>query len=1669
MRSLCCVIAREGCAVVAGMRLYGIGVFAVVTALTALGPFSGHKALAAAGAGAGAGAGHGAGAPSAFKPLPLVPLAKRDVARPADYVKITVHRLAARPGSSAHRAAAPATPPSPPFGECPALGADTSCGILVQVTDSANNIIGDPSQGPYDGSDDTLIGVLNSSSDSIGSLTLSSDTDLFNFDQDGLCTASGAPAGCPFGPTGYEGPGTSFSAITPDTSGGVVNFSPPVAPGATAYFSLEEPLSATMVTAGGPSAGEQGGPVNLSENPTTCSIARPVNCATGVFWHQFTDLSVPGRGVALNFSRTYSSSAAATDGPLGFGWTDSYNMSLATDASGDAIITQEDGSVITFQPNGSGGFTAPPRVLATLAENADGSFTLVRDKSQVQYNFSATGQLTSEVDLNGYQADLAYNGNGQLTTVTDSEGRTLTFTYSGSHIATVKDPMGRVWTYAYDGSGNLVSAADPMNRTWSFSYDSGHQLLTITDPRGGVTVNVYNGSGQVTSQTDPAGRTTSWSYTGSPANSAGGTTTVTDPAGNVTSYQYANLELMSVTRAFGTSLAATTSYTYDPATLGVTSVTDPAGNLTTSSYDSSGNLISTTDPLGNTTTYDYDSFNQVAAKISPLGETTSYSYDATGNLLSVTDPLGNTTTYDYSDASHPGDVTSITNPDGNVVSYGYDSFGDVASVSVSPSAGVTDTTEYVYDNDGERTCAASPDATANSITCPAAGGPVVAGTTATSYDADGEVTSVTNPDGDVTSYNFDADGNRTAVTDAAGHVSSFTYNADNQRTKVSRPDGSTVLSGYDSDGNLVTQTDAAGYVTTYAYDALGEVTSVTGPLGQTTSYGYDLAGNRATLTDPSGRVTSYSYDAGGELTGVSYSDGSTPDVSYSYDADGQRATMSDGTGVTGYSYDADGHLVGLTNGAGASVSYAFDPAGQLTSLTYPNNKTVTRAYNSAGELVSVQDWLGNTTSFGYDADGNLVTESYPNGVAATSAFDRADRLMTITDKHAGSTLASFSYTRNSLGQVTSETDTGAIAGSQSYSYTSLSQLASSSSGSYGYDSTGDLTSQPGAVTESYNAGGQLTSLTEPATVRAPGTDQVVSANETTKGSKITSGAVTTKSAGELILAFVSAAGPAKGSQSVTGVTGGGLTWKLAVRSDGKQGTAEVWQARASAVLTAVKITATLKDKGFNGAITIATFTGAGTAAGAHAAASGATGAPAVSLKTTGPDSLVWAAGEDPSHATARKAAAGQSVVHQLLDTGGKSTEWTQKVSAAIAAAGSTVKVSDTAPTADKWDMAAVEITAAPAAGNQTISYGYDKEGNRTSVSPSGQAPVALGYDQANRLTSFGTSASYAYNGDGLRGSKKVGSVSTAFTWDQSGALPLLIAAGATWYIYGPDGQPVEQITSGTPVYLQDDQQGSTRLLTDAAGAITGTYSYGPYGEVASHAGAASTALQYDGQYSDAESGYLYLQARYYDPAAGQFLSADPAVALTAAPYGYGADNPLNADDPLGLFSLNPFSWSSTTWTAIGIGAGLAALCAATACVGDLVIGAEVTTVSLVSVETDTLAVTALSVDTYSAAVSISIGDTLATAADAVGNFALFGGTARATWDTLSACYNGGDCAGNLAGLGLTIATAGLLDGLNLEGAGKAIGDILAGGADLAYDYFKEHVLEAEHDQATLTC
>lgn len=169
-------------------------------------------------------------------------------------VTVTAGMIAGAMGGVAASASAASGPVSPPFTECPAVGYAPSCEILLVVNpDQTISVLGDPNVGPYDGGDDTLVGVLNNSGASVSAITVTGPgSDLSGFDSDGICAYSFAgDSYCSQqgGATGYEGPGTSYVTAPSLPDSAEVDFTNGLSAGGHAYFSLEGALTSAVLTA----------------------------------------------------------------------------------------------------------------------------------------------------------------------------------------------------------------------------------------------------------------------------------------------------------------------------------------------------------------------------------------------------------------------------------------------------------------------------------------------------------------------------------------------------------------------------------------------------------------------------------------------------------------------------------------------------------------------------------------------------------------------------------------------------------------------------------------------------------------------------------------------------------------------------------------------------------------------------------------------------------------------------------------------------------------------------------------------------------------------------------------------------------------------------------------------------------------------------------------------------------------------------------------------------------------------------------------------------------------------------------------------------------------------------------------------------------------------------
>jgi len=113
--------------------------------------------------------------------------------------------------------------------------------------------------------------------------------------------------------------------------------------------------------------------------------------------------------------------------------------------------------------------------------------------------------------------------------------------------------------------------------------------------------------------------------------------------------------------------------------------------------------------------------------------------------------------------------------------------------------------------------------------------------------------------------------------------------------------------------------------------------------------------------------------------------------------------------------------------------------------------------------------------------------------------------------------------------------------------------------------------------------------------------------------------------------------------------------------------------------------------------------------------------------------------------------------------------------------------------------------------------------------------------------------------------------------------------------------------AGTVTYVYTDPQGTPLAEANASGTITATFDYAPYGSIA--LGTAPNGPGYTGHVNDPDTGLVYMQARYYDPSVGRFLSTDPTTptagdAFNFSRYAYANNNPVMHIDPDGRQSTD---------------------------------------------------------------------------------------------------------------------------------------------------------------------
>lgn len=364
---------------------------------------------------------------------------------------------------------------------------------------------------------------------------------------------------------------------------------------------------------------------------------------------------------------------------------------------------------------------------------------------------------------------------------------------------------------------------------------------------------------------------------------------------------------------------------------------------------------------GRSLTFTRDLRGRITQIADPNGRTLDYVYDDRGDLISFTDQASQTSTYTYDEAHR---LLTIKDPRGiEPIRNDYDENGRL----IGHLDAFGNQISYVHDFANRREVVTDR----------------LGNQTINEYDAEGNVVKVTDAEGGITSREYDARGNMTKEINPLGKVREFTYDANDNRTSEKDPLGNITRYEYSALNHVTKITDPLNRATVNVYDAKGNLTSTTDADGKVTKYTYDPYGQMASMTDPSGAVTFYSSNTLGHLESTTNALNHT--TTYTYDGAGNRRTETR-TRTT-------------SSGTETMVTrYEYDSLNRVVKTTYPDGSTTQTAYNSIGKQSETTDQPGRKTTYAYDDMGRLTRTTFPDQTTESTTYDKEGRRIESTDR-----------------------------------------------------------------------------------------------------------------------------------------------------------------------------------------------------------------------------------------------------------------------------------------------------------------------------------------------------------------------------------------------------------------------------------------------------------------------------------------------------------------------------------------------------------------------------------------------------------------------------------------------------------------------------------------------
>lgn len=213
---------------------------------------------------------------------------------------------------------------------------------------------------------------------------------------------------------------------------------------------------------------------------------------------------------------------------------------------------------------------------------------------------------------------------------------------------------------------------------------------------------------------------------------------------------------------------------------------------------------------------------------------------------------------------------------------------------------------------------------------------------------------------------------------------------------------------------------------------------------------------------------------------------------------------------------------------------------------------------------------------------------------------------------------------------------------------------------------------------------------------------------------------------------------------------------------------------------------------------------------------------------------------------------------------------------------------------------------------------YDGSGNPLYWN-NGTAYTNLTWEKGRQLVSLkkGTSTyTYAYDMDGIRKSKTVDGVTHSYITQNGKVVQESYGTKVLQFVYDTAGAPYAlrySTNSGASFdtyYYILNLQGDVEKLVNTSCATVASYTYDAWGKENSRSGSMANInpIRYRGYYYDTETGFYYLQSRYYDPMLGRFINSDSYAStgqgfLGCNMFAYCNNNPVNGLDPSGCYFI----------------------------------------------------------------------------------------------------------------------------------------------------------------------